>query len=156
MWTLVFGAITLAAVLFALVQIGEGAEDRRRRVAKLATRMRAEKFPEPLINVLDEYAVADKSGMVKAIWDFRKLMKNETLRKAMLTEFQENQLDLAVDNPERFGKLVAAVEEKKQKVAAERERIYQEEVTKRASAPSPAPAVAIPSTQPISTAMPPK
>jgi len=137
MWTMIFGAIALGAVLFAMVQIGEGAEDRRRRVGKLATRMRTEKFPEPLVNVLDEYVASDKSGMIRAIWDFRKLMKDEVLRKAMLTQFQEDQLSLALENPERFAKLSTAVEEKQQKTAADRDKIYREEAAKRAGKVGP-------------------
>ncbi len=108
-----------------LVQIGERSEDRRRRVGELATKLTEKKFPAPLVEIFNEYAIGDRSGAVKALVDFVKLMKDPAQREEMHKQFLQDSLAVGLEDPEIRQKIKAAVDKKTAEIEREEQAVYE-------------------------------
>ena len=108
-----------------LVQIGERSEDRRRRVGELATKLTEKKFPAPLVEIFNEYAIGDRSGAVKALVDFVKLMKDPAQREEMHKQFLRDSLAVGLEDPDTREKIRAAVDKKTAEIERDELAVYE-------------------------------
>ncbi len=113
-----------ACVGWILSQLGERSEDRRRRVGEVATQMTEKKFPAPLVEIFSEYAIGDRSGAIKALVDFVKLMRDPAQREQMHKQFLQDSLDVGLEDPETRQKIRAAVDKKTAEIERDEMAVY--------------------------------
>jgi len=123
-----------ACVGWILVQVGERSEDRRRRVGELATSMTEKKYPSALVDIFNEYAIGDRSGAVKALVDFVKLMKTPEQRQQMHAQFLQDSLAVGLEDPDTLAKIKAAVGAKTAAIDRDKQVIYEEVAVAKAGA----------------------
>ena len=112
-----------------LTGIGERSEDRRRRVGGVATRLTEKKFPAPLVEIFNEYAIGDRSGAMKALVDFVKLMRDPAQREQMLKQFLQDSLAVGLEDPDTREKIRAAVDKKMAEIDRDELAVYEKVAT---------------------------
>lgn len=120
---------------FMLSQMGERAEDRRRRIGNAADWLKEKGAPGSFTAIFDEFRVADKSGGVKAIYDFvTMLTRDPEQREALFVQWQERMLDDALADPDRREKIGKKMDKLRQVDSLEDQETYERVKAEKESA----------------------
>lgn len=122
-------AAVAACLAWIAVQVGERSEDRRRGVGEVATNLTEKKFPAPLVKILSEYAIGDRSGAMKAFVDFVKLMRDPAQREQMHKQFLQDSLAVGLEDAETREKIRVAVDKKTAEIERDELAVYERVAT---------------------------